>query len=182
MSNKPNISLEEALALLKQKDDELAQARAKAKAEEENAKAKAEEAKEARRVANEAKAHAKALEKSRPAGVLVKLAESLIAMSKKRLGDKLPAYGGSDAASLGKRTALCIEKGFTKSELLPILLEALGKNEAHPDAPLHEATLHAQLPTRIQSRLEPLGVMLAKGRGEGQKEMRFLCLALPKKG
>lgn len=182
MANYENISLEEALALLKQKDEEAKAAREEAKRTNEEAQRKAKEAKEARAKAKEAEAKAKALEKSRPAGVLVKLAESLLAMSKARLGDKLPAYGGSDAASLGKRTALCIEKGFTKSELLPVLLEALGKSLEHEDAPLHEATIHAQLPTRIQSRLEPLGVMLAKGRGEGQKEMRFLCLALPKKG
>lgn len=151
-------------------------------AEANSAKKALKAAQEKERAAKKAAQEAEKALKARPAGVLVKLAESLIAMSKARLGDKLPAYGGTDAASLGKRTALCIEKGFTKGELLPVLLEALGKNEAHPDAPLHEATLHAQLPTRIQSRLEPLGVMLAKGRGEGQKEMRFLCLALPKKG
>lgn len=142
----------------------------------------AKNAKEAERAAKKAQKEAEKALKSRPAGVLVRLAESLILMSKERLGDKLPAYGDNSPAALGKRTALCIEKGFTKGELLPVLLEALGKSLEHEDAPLHEATIHAQLPTRIQSRLEPLGVMLAKGRGEGQKEMRFLCLALPKKG
>lgn len=142
----------------------------------------AKDARKAELAAKKAQKEAEKALKARPAGVLQKLAESLLAMSKARLGEKLPAYGGSDAAALGKRTALCIEKGFTKSELLPVLLEALGKSLEHEDAPLHEATINAQLPTRIQSRLEALGVVLAKGRGEGQKEMRFLCLALPKKG
>lgn len=166
-------------------NDEIAQMKAQLEAlqnEAAQAKKALKAAQEKERAAKKAAQEAEKALKARPAGVLVKLAESLLAMSKAQLGDKLPSYGGSDAASLGKRTALCIEKGFTKSELLPVLLEALGKSLEHEDAPLHEATIHAQLPTRIQSRLEPLGVMLAKGRGEGQKEMRFLCLALPKKG
>ena len=180
MSNQPNISLEEALALLKQKDEELAQARAKAKAEEENAKAKAEEAKEARRVAKEAKAHAKALEKSRPAGVLVKMAEAIIALSKEAMNGKLAPYGGSDAEALGKRTALCISKGFTKATLFTALLAALGKDEAHPDAPLHRATIDAQMGKRINERLAQMGVQMASGRGEGQKELRYMAFAITK--
>lgn len=166
-------------------NDEIAQMKAQLEAlqnEALQAKKALKAAQEKERAAKKAAQEAEKALKARPAGVLVKLAESLLAMSKARLGDKLPAYGDNSPAALGKRSALCIEKGFTKSELLPVLLEALGKSLEHEDAPLHEATIHAQLPTRIQSRLEPLGVMLAKGRGEGQKEMRFLCLALPKKG
>lgn len=139
----------------------------------------AKDAREAERAAKKAQKEAEKALKSRPAGVIVKLAESLIAMSKERLGGKIPAYGGTDSTSLAKRTALCVEKGFTKGELLPVLLKALNKDESHEDAPLHEATIGAQLPTRIQSRLEPLGYRLAKGRGDGQKEMRFLVLSIP---
>ena len=139
----------------------------------------AKTAKEAERKAKAAAREAEKALKARPSGVLVKLAESLLSMSKERTGGKLPAYGGTDGASLGKRASLCIEKGFTKKELLLVLLKALGKDEAHPDAPNHEATIGAQLPTRIQSRLEPMGYRLAKARGEGQTEMRFLLFSIP---
>lgn len=142
----------------------------------------AKTAKEAERKAKAAAREAEKALKNRPAGVLVKLAESIVALSKERMGGKLAPYGGTDAASLGKRTALCIEKGFTKDELLVILLKALGKDEAHEDAPLHRATIGAQIPSRIQSRLEPLGVMLASGRGEKQKELRYLAFLAPKQG
>lgn len=170
MANYDEMSVEELKAALqKAKENERAAAEALKKSKEKERAAK--------KAAQEAE---KAL-KARPSGVLVRLAESLIAMSKERLGN-IPPYGDDSPEALGKRSSLCIVKGFTKGELLPVLLESLGKDEAHADAPLHEATIHAQLPTRIQSRLEPLGYKLAKGRGEGQKEMRFLCLALPKKG
>ena len=142
----------------------------------------AKDAKEAERAAKKAKAEAEKALKNRPAGVLVKLAESIVQLSKERLGGKLQPYGGTDAASLGKRTAACITHGFTKDELLISLLKALGKDEAHEDAPLHRATIGAQIPSRIQSRLEPLGVMLASGRGEKQKELRYLAFLAPKQG
>lgn len=140
----------------------------------------AKDAKEAERAAKKAKAEAEKALKARPTGVLVRLAESIVQLSKERLDGKLRPYGGTDAASLGKRTALCIEYGWTKDELLVVLLAALGKDEAHEDAPLHRATIGAQIPTRIQKRLEPLGVMLASGRGEKQKELRYLAFIAPK--
>ena len=171
MANQLNINEMDAAQLkaaLEALQNEAIQARKALKAAQEKERA-------AKKAAQEAE---KAL-KARPSGVLVKLAESLLSMSKERTGGKLPAYGGTDGASLGKRASLCIEKGFTKKELLPVLLKALGKDEAHPDAPNHEATIHAQLPTRIQSRLEPMGYRLAKARGEGQTEMRFLLFSIP---
>lgn len=140
----------------------------------------AKDAKEAERAAKKAKAEAEKALKSRPAGVLVKLADSIVALSKERLDGKLRPYGGTDAASLGKRTAACIEYGWTKDELLSVLLAALGKSESHEDAPLHRATIGAQIPSRIQKRLEPMGVMLASGRGEKQKELRYLAFIAPK--
>lgn len=142
----------------------------------------AKDAKEAERAANKARKEAEKALKNRPAGVLVKLAESIVQLSKERLGGKLQPYGGTDAASLGKRTAACIQHGWTKDELLVVLLEALGKNEAHEDAPLHRATIGAQIPKRIQSRLDAFGVQLASGRGEGQKELRYLAFSAPKQG
>ena len=142
----------------------------------------AKDAREAERKAKAAAREAEKALKSRPAGVLVKLAESIVQLSKERLGGKLMPYGGTDAASLGKRTAACITHGFTKDELLLVLLKALGKDEAHEDAVLHRATIGAQIPSRIQSRLEPLGVMLASGRGEKQKELRYLAFLAPKQG
>lgn len=140
----------------------------------------AKDAREAERNAKKAAREAEKALKSRPAGVLVKLADSIVALSKERLDGKLRPYGGTDAASLGKRTAACIEYGWTKDELLSVLLKALGKDEAHEDAPLHRATIGAQIPSRIQKRLEPMGVMLASGRGEKQKELRYLAFIAPK--
>ena len=140
----------------------------------------AKDAKEAERAAKKAKAEAEKALKARPAGVLQKLAESIVALSKERMGGKLQPYGGMDKDSLGRRTSACIVHGWTKDELLSALLKALKKDEAHEDAPLHRATIGAQIPTRIQSRLEPLGVMLASGRGEKQKELRYMAFLAPK--
>lgn len=162
LSNLSNLSPEEIKSLIGQLQEQ------------------AKAAKEAERKAKAAAREAEKALKNRPAGVLVKLAESILALSKERMNGKLAPYGGADAASLGKRTALCIEKGWTKDELLSILLTALGKDEAHEDGPLHRATIGAQIPSRIQSRLAPMGVMLASGRGEKQKELRYLAFLAPK--
>lgn len=135
----------------------------------------AKDAREAERAAKKAQREAEKALKNRPAGVLVKLDEAAIGLSKERLGGKLLPYGGTDAASLGKRTAACIQHGYTKGELLAALLAALGKDESHEDAPRHAATIDAQSGKRQNERLIKQGIQIASGRGEGQKELRYLA-------
>lgn len=147
-------------------------------AEADNAKKALKAAQEKERAAKKAAQEAEKALRARPAGVLVKMDEAAIGLSKERLGGKLHPYGGTDAASLGKRTMLCIQHGYTKGELLAALLAALGKDASHEDAPRHAATIDAQSGRRQNERLAKQGIQIASGRGEGQKELRYLAFVL----
>ena len=76
-------------------NDEIAQMKAQLEAlqnEAAQAKKALKAAQEKERAAKKAAQEAEKALKARPAGVLVKLAESLLAMSKAQLGDKLPVH------------------------------------------------------------------------------------------